>query len=145
MEEITRRLHRYFERQAGWLEEGIAALDAFDCHAADAGADDFAQQQERRARELEHFEREARGLLREWQAAQGVTDAERAEVRALAERTRNLAERLRARCEEAGQTASEACREQEAQLGELRRAHGVHAKFHPDSGARDSGRIDRRA
>lgn len=145
MEEITRRLQRYFERQATWLEDGLAALDTFDCSVADADSDAFAEHQARRDRELEHFEREARGLLREWQAAQGVPESERAEVRAMAERTRTLAERLRARCEEAGQTASDACRQQQTQLQELRRARHAHGKYHSGTAEQDKGRIDRRA
>jgi predicted nucleic acid-binding Zn-ribbon protein len=141
--EIAARVRTYFQRQIAWLESRLDELDHLDSLLDDDHLEALTAAEQRRERELENFQREAEGLLREWQTNTTATEAERKEVRALTSEARTLANQLMLRCQSAAETAHGERGKCEGEINALRRARGAMRKYRPGEEA-DEGRIDRR-
>lgn len=144
MPNIVQRVTSYLDRQIAWLEQALGELEHFE-RALDAPElDALAARQRAHEQELEHFVREQRGLLQEWQQAENVSEGDRTEVKALSERSRQLREQLARRFETAIAQLDTAKRKRMNSVQALQRGRGMLDKYRP-GGDLDPGFIDRKA
>lgn len=141
---LTTRMRTFFLRQIAWLQTRLDELSQFDAQLDEAQFQAMAATEMQRARELEHLQREAAALLREWRGGVMASEEERNEVQELSARARELVTELVTRCQLAAEETHEAEEEVAMELNALRRAQGTLRKYRPAVGP-DEGRIDRRA
>jgi len=144
MPNVVQRVTNYLHRQIAWLEQVLGELEQFE-RALDAPElDVLAARQRAREQELRHFVREQRGLQQEWEQAKNVSEEDRAEVKTLSERSRQLTEQLARRFETAIAQLDTAKNKRIKSAQALQRGRGMLDKYRP-GGDLDPGFIDRRA
>lgn len=140
---IVDRLVNFFDRQIALYEEMLKASDTL---ATDIEADDLnalAVQQETYSRRAKQLEEELRILSREWERAEGVTDAERQHIGGLARHAEAMAKRLESITNDAAAQAQTRMQSVKRELDGLRRGQQSLTKYR--SGDDDSGYLDTKA
>lgn len=141
---LPERVKSYLVRHIAWLEEALRDLDRLDEDLAQGAFDAVAEREARRAPEGAHLAREHRGLLREWQASQGIPSEARESVRILAQKAEVLTARLLARYEESAVRLQREMSEHTETINALRRGRDMLVKYRPgDLG--NAGLIDKKA
>lgn len=142
--DIVERVERYFERQIAWLEAAAAAMHELDEQFSEPALDTLERQQAGLARQTDQFMHECDVLLREWEHAEGISEAARAAVRGRAARAVALIAELQRRYEEAASAAGGRLVELRKASAALRRGRDALQAYRP-GGDEGPGFVDRRA
>lgn len=142
--DIVKRVERYFERQIAWLEDAVAAMHTVEDRFSESALDALERQQAGLARQTDQFTHECDVLLREWEHAEGISEAARAAVRARAARAVALIAELQLRYEEAASAAGGRLAELRKASAALRRGRDALQAYRP-GGDEGPGFVDRKA
>ncbi|HOZ47396.1 MAG TPA: hypothetical protein PLO37_13625 [Candidatus Hydrogenedentes bacterium] len=138
------RMKDYFVRHVAWLEEWLKDAASREGDRIDTNTEAVLEREAQYAVELAGFQREFDALIKEWGAAEGVDPEGRAEVSALAQRARKLAERAAAILEQARLGVEDRQQTVAKALGQLRQGRGLLEKYRPHV-AGDGDWIDKKA
>jgi len=134
----------YYARQFAWLDESIAALDAVLASNAEPDYDRWTEEDARRAKHLRELVAEFNALKNEWDRTPGLSAADRAQVRGLAQRFDARAAEFDARRKTVTERLAKSIDALRGESGTLRRGRENARKYGTDD---DSGGaiVDRRA
>jgi hypothetical protein len=141
---IAERMRNYFQRQLAWLDRWSAELPENPLQS-DAEwkslADVFVQYQ----KELLQLEEEFYLLERDWQAAEDITDAERSEITALAQKARTQADHMAQWFTKTSECAASERDAVEKKLQDFRQSSGAVRKYLGGEEGNRGNRVDRDA
>jgi len=142
-DQVSERVTRYLDRHMDWMREVLKELDVLE-RAMDSGdMEPLLDGLARRTREAEHFQREHKGLMREWNDGAGVSPECRRAVEALTEEAKRLSEALQPRYKALYLKTENLKVSNRRELRALRRDCGVLQKYRP--GGDDLTYLDRKA
>jgi chromosome segregation ATPase len=143
--ELTERMKDYFTRQIACFEGMLGDLESLEEDMADPELEKIARQQEAHLLQTQELEREFRRLSAEWEVASNLTAAQRTVVRALAQQSNELAQRLAAWQEKGRSVVEQRLADVRAELGEIRRGRDLLGKYAAWSDDTQPTQIDRKA
>jgi len=142
--QLTERMTDYFERQIAWFETLKRKLPDTERNWTDEEWSRLAEDEAADRRQTVQLEEEFYLLQREWNAAEDISEEEKAHVRKLAQEAKGLADELSGWFEEGERKAAEARDETSEELNRARKGRSMLNKYR---GANGEGAewIDRQA
>ena len=138
------RVKDFLRRQIAWAQDVLQELDAFCTAANDADMDVHLDRQQRRERESAAMQKEYRGLVREWKAAEEIPPEVKSEIERLSSEAEALVEEVRAAYLRADTEAARRRTVNQKATSDLRRGRRSVNIYRPGDPAR-AGFVDRKA
>ncbi len=130
---LVPRLLDYFDRQLDWLRASISELANLNGDIDENAIDRIFDQQRRRDAQYEHFLREYRGLMAEWNSAQDISEADRQVVRERADAAGAVAAELSRHYEQGAVILEREKDRNQRAIQALRRGRNQAGKYRTDS------------
>ncbi|NIA14478.1 MAG: hypothetical protein GWP08_10380 [Nitrospiraceae bacterium] len=131
MSDLAERVRDYLQRQIACFERILADLANLEKSLAGDDYDAAVRQRAAHSEETARLEAEFREIEAQWHGATGVSEAERVEMRALAEHAQLLADRLCVRYDEGAALVEQRAGNVQEELRELRRGRKVLDGYRP--------------
>jgi hypothetical protein len=133
----------YLARQIAWFEQVLADLEDVGPNLDEAQLTAVQAAHAAHVQQMARFETECRRLLESWHNATGISEANRAAVRALAQRAERLAEQTRAAYERALQVVAADADRVKGALRVVARGRDLLGKYYP-AGSLEAHFIDKK-
>ncbi|HNT86564.1 MAG TPA: hypothetical protein PKL84_01760 [Candidatus Hydrogenedentes bacterium] len=143
-EDLVARVKRHLEHQIVWLEKTLRNLERIEHDLDEAVLDEVAERHAHDAALTAQYLRECEALLHEWGHVEDIADADREEVRALADRVEELIAKVTRRYEEAARIAGERLDGLREAYGALHRSRQTLRRYRP-GGDHEPGFLDKKA
>ncbi len=140
---LAREVLAFLTRHVAWLERNAREL-AEAASGPGADPESLLLRSEQRALELEESIAEMNALSERWHDAQGVSEAKRAEVREMAAKAQQMADRLVEEFAKADKGAQVRAQGVEAQIQGLRRSVRIAGRLRPVELFMDTLYLDKR-
>ena len=131
MSDLAERARDYLERQISCFERILADLAGLEDSLAGDDHDATVRQRAAHSEQTARLEAEYRDIEVQWRAATGISQAERADVRALAERAQALADQLCVRYDEGAALVQQRAGAVQEELRGVRRGRKVLRGYRP--------------
>lgn len=131
---LVPRVLDYFDRQIAWMREALRELGSLSGLADEDSLDRLAEQQRRREAQYEHFSREYRGLIDEWNRAEDVSEEDKREVRERARLAQAVAAELAESYERGAALLDQEKDRHRRAIQALQRGRNMTGKYRTDSG-----------
>lgn len=131
---LVPRVLDYFDRQIAWMREALRDLESIDNLADEDSLERLAVQQRRRETQYEHFSREYRGLIDEWNRAKEIAEEDKREVRERERCAQAVAAELSERYEQGAALLEREKARHRSAIEALQRGRKMAGKYHTGSG-----------